>query len=331
LQNPSSLPDLRSLYCGSYEEAGKISVNTTVINASALTKVYDGTPVVDGVDVSVAPGECWGLLGPNGAGKTTFLRMLLGRTPPSSGKITVLGHEIPQQGSMMRARIGVVPQLDNLDPDFTVTENLRTYAAYFGIDGRSLNSRIGELLSFAALTQKADAYLSTLSGGMLRRLSLVRALINEPELLILDEPTTGLDPQARQLIWQRLRRLKAEGTTLVLTTHYMEEAERLCDRVTVMDHGRLLDSGHPRALVREHIERYVIEVQGEGLDRWHAETATGLALRSERAGDSILYYLEEEQPLLQALSAQQALTYLHRPANLEDVFLKLTGRELRDG
>ena len=306
-------------------------MNTTVINASALTKAYGGTPVVDGVDVSVAPGECWGLLGPNGAGKTTFLRMLLGRTPPSSGKITVLGHEIPQQGSMMRARIGVVPQLDNLDPDFTVTENLRTYAAYFGIDGRSLNSRIGELLSFAALTQKADAYLSTLSGGMLRRLSLVRALINEPELLILDEPTTGLDPQARQLIWQRLRRLKAEGTTLVLTTHYMEEAERLCDRVTVMDHGRLLDSGHPRALVREHIERYVIEVQGEGLDRWHAETATGLALRSERAGDSILYYLEEEQPLLQALSAQQALTYLHRPANLEDVFLKLTGRELRDG
>ena len=306
-------------------------MNTTVINASALTKVYDGTPVVDGVDVSVAPGECWGLLGPNGAGKTTFLRMLLGRTPPSSGEITVLGHEIPQQASMMRARIGVVPQLDNLDPDFTVTENLRTYAAYFGIDGRSLNSRIGELLSFAALTQKADAYLSTLSGGMLRRLSLVRALINEPELLILDEPTTGLDPQARQLIWQRLRRLKAEGTTLVLTTHYMEEAERLCDRVTVMDHGRLLDSGHPRALVREHIERYVIEVQGEGLDRWHAETATGLALRSERAGDSILYYLEEEQPLLQALSAQQALTYLHRPANLEDVFLKLTGRELRDG
>ena len=306
-------------------------MNTTVINASALTKVYDGTPVVDGVDVSVAPGECWGLLGPNGAGKTTFLRMLLGRTPPSSGEITVLGHEIPQQASMMRARIGVVPQLDNLDPDFTVTEILRTYAAYFGIDGRSLNSRIGELLSFAALTQKADAYLSTLSGGMLRRLSLVRALINEPELLILDEPTTGLDPQARQLIWQRLRRLKAEGTTLVLTTHYMEEAERLCDRVTVMDHGRLLDSGHPRALVREHIERYVIEVQGEGLDRWHAETATGLALRSERAGDSILYYLEEEQPLLQALSAQQALTYLHRPANLEDVFLKLTGRELRDG
>ena len=271
------------------------------------------------------------MLGPNGAGKTTFLRMLLGRTPPSSGEITVLGHEIPQQASMMRARIGVVPQLDNLDPDFTVTENLRTYAAYFGIDGRSLNSRIVELLSFAALTQKADAYLSTLSGGMLRRLSLVRALINEPELLILDEPTTGLDPQARQLIWQRLRRLKAEGTTLVLTTHYMEEAERLCDRVTVMDHGRLLDSGHPRALVREHIERYVIEVQGEGLDRWHAETATGLALRSERAGDSILYYLEEEQPLLQALSAQQALTYLHRPANLEDVFLKLTGRELRDG
>jgi lipooligosaccharide transport system ATP-binding protein len=306
-------------------------VNAAVITTRALTKVYDGSPVVDGIDVSVAPGECWGLLGPNGAGKTTFLRMLLGRTPPSSGEITVLGHEIPRQASMMRARIGVVPQLDNLDPDFTVTENLRTYAAYFGIDGHSLNPRIDELLSFAALTQKANVYLSTLSGGMLRRLSLVRALINEPELLILDEPTTGLDPQARQLIWQRLRRLKSEGISLVLTTHYMEEAERLCDRVTVMDHGRLLDSGHPRALVHEHIERYVIEVHGEGLDQWHAETATGLFLRSERAGDAILYYLEEERPLLQALSAQQALTYVHRPANLEDVFLKLTGRELRDG
>lgn len=306
-------------------------MNEHVIRAHSLIKTYAGTPVVDGVNVDVRRGECWGLLGPNGAGKTTFLRMLIGRTPPSSGEIRVLGHEIPREASAMRARIGVVPQLDNLDPDFTVTENLRTYAGYFGVDGGGLGDRIDELLKFAALSQKADAYLATLSGGMLRRLSLIRALVNRPRLLILDEPTTGLDPQARQLIWQRLRSLKKEGTTLVLTTHYMEEAERLCDRVTIMDHGRLLDSGHPRELLRKHIEPHVLEVHGQGLDAWHHSVASKLAPRSERVGDSLLYYLNDEKPLLNALTEQSALTYLHRPANLEDVFLKLTGRDLRDG
>ncbi|HSS65755.1 MAG TPA: ATP-binding cassette domain-containing protein [Gammaproteobacteria bacterium] len=311
--------------------AGRAILNAPVVTTHSLTKVYAGAPVVDCVDVSIDRGECWGLLGPNGAGKTTFLRMLVGRTPPTSGDIVVLGHPIPRQASAMRARIGVVPQLDNLDPDFTVNENLRTYAGYFGIDPARLKERIRDLLEFAALSQKADAYLATLSGGMLRRLSLIRALVNAPELLVLDEPTTGLDPQARQLIWQRLRSLRSEGITQILTTHYMEEAERLCDRVTVMDHGRLLDAGHPRALVRRHIEPHVIEVHGEGLQRWHEETASRLAPRHEHAGDGVLYYLEDERPLLEALSGHGQLSFLHRPANLEDVFLKLTGRELRDG
>jgi lipooligosaccharide transport system ATP-binding protein len=302
-----------------------------VVATRALTKVYAGAPVVDRVDVSIDRGECWGLLGPNGAGKTTFLRMLVGRTPPTSGEIRVLGHPVPQQASAMRARMGVVPQLDNLDPDFTVNENLRTYAGYFGIHHSMLRARIRELLEFAALSHKADAYLSTLSGGMLRRLSLIRALVNAPELLVLDEPTTGLDPQARQLIWQRLRSLSSEGITQILTTHYMDEAERLCDRVTIMDHGRLLDSGHPRTLVSEHIEPHVVEVHGEGLQRWHDETASRLAPRHETVGNGFLYYLIDERPLLEALSGQARFSFLHRPANLEDVFLKLTGRELRDG
>ena len=306
-------------------------MNEYVIRTRALTKIYAGKPVVDGVDVDVRGGECWGLLGPNGAGKTTFLRMLIGRTPPSSGEVEMLGHAIPQAAADMRARIGVVPQLDNLDPDFTVMENLRTYAAYFGLGPAALGDRAQELLHFAALTQKADAYLSTLSGGMLRRLSLIRALINRPQLLILDEPTTGLDPQARQVIWQRLRSLKSQGITLVLTTHYMEEAERLCDRVTVMDHGRLLDSGHPRELLKKYVEPHVVEVHGEGLQAWHDGIASKLAPRSEHVGDSVLYYLKDERPLLDALSGQSTLSFLHRPANLEDVFLKLTGRDLRDG
>jgi lipooligosaccharide transport system ATP-binding protein len=306
-------------------------VNAEVVAARALTKVYAGAAVVDRVDVSIHQGECWGLLGPNGAGKTTFLRMLVGRTPPTSGEFRLLGYDIPRQASEMRARIGVVPQLDNLDPDFTVNENLRTYAGYFGIDSSGLKERIRELLEFAALSHKADAYLSTLSGGMLRRLSLIRALVNAPELLVLDEPTTGLDPQARQLIWQRLRSLRSEGITQILTTHYMEEAERLCDRVTIMDHGRLLDSGPPRALVRQHIEPHVVEVHGEGLQRWHEETASLLAPRHERAVDGMVYYLDDERPILAALSGQDQLSFMHRPANLEDVFLKLTGRELRDG
>jgi len=306
-------------------------MTTPVIKADKLTKRYGNHAAVDGVDVQVRAGECWGLLGPNGAGKTTFLRMLIGNTPPSSGQLHVLGHAIPGEASMMRRRTGVVPQKDNLDPDFTVAENLRTYAGYFGLHGAKLDERIQDLLDFASLAGKRDAHIATLSGGMQRRLSLIRALINAPELLILDEPTTGLDPQARQLIWQRLRALRAQGMTLVLTTHYMEEAQRLCDRVTVMDHGHILDSGRPDDLIRKYIEPHVVEVFGTGLETWHREVAVELAARSEQVGETLFYYASDELPLLEAVNQQPNLSYLHRPANLEDVFVKLTGRELRDG
>jgi lipooligosaccharide transport system ATP-binding protein len=301
------------------------------IRAERLSKRFGNHSAVDGVDLEVERGECWGLLGPNGAGKTTLLRMIIGKTPPSSGRLQVLGHEIPADARRMRRRIGVVPQLDNLDPDFTVRGNLRSYADFFGIGGRELEAQIVKLLDFAALSGKAEDRIQSLSGGMQRRLSMIRALINAPELLILDEPTTGLDPQARQLIWQRLRELRAEGMTIVLTTHYMEEAQRLCDRVTVMDDGRMLETDHPRALIRRHIEPQVIEVYGKDLQSWHLDSGAGLAERSEQVGETMFYYAHDEAPLLAELKGHPRLTYLHRPANLEDVFVKLTGRELREG
>ena len=306
-------------------------MSTPIIEARGLTKRYGNRAVVDGVDVSVKAGACWGLLGPNGAGKTTFLRMLIGQTPPSSGRLRVLGFPIPQESRTMRHRVGVLPQTDNLDPDFTVEENLRTYGDYFALGGPALDRRIEELLTFAALQGRAQETTAILSGGLQRRLSMVRALINDPELVVLDEPTTGLDPQARQMIWQRLRQLRTRGITLVLTTHYMEEAQRLCDRVTIMDHGRILDSDAPAALITRHIEPHVIEVYGSGSAEWHAAKGFELAARSEHVGETVFYYAEDERRLLAALQSQHELTFLHRPANLEDVFVKLTGRELRDG
>ncbi|MCA8967351.1 MAG: ATP-binding cassette domain-containing protein, partial [Planctomycetes bacterium] len=256
-----------------------------IIDATALRKVYGSLTAVDGIDVQVPRGSCFGLLGPNGAGKTTFLRMVVGRTPPTAGRLTVLGHAVPEEAGPMRARLGMVPQLDNLDPDFTVVENLRTYARYFGLHGAVVERRIADLLDFATLGTRADSHIKTLSGGMQRRLSLCRALVNDPELLILDEPTTGLDPQARQLIWQRLRQLRARGMTLVLTTHYLEEAERLCDQVAIMDHGRILDRDTPTGLVGRHVEPHVVEVHGPGLDTFHARAGERLAERSELVGE----------------------------------------------
>jgi len=305
------------------------SGNDSVIEAQGLGKRYGSLVAVREVELRVARGVCWGLLGPNGAGKTTLLRMLIGATPPSEGRLWVLGHPIPAQARPMRRRIGVVPQQDTLDPDFTVVENLRTYGDYFGLRGRALSERVETLLDFANLAHKREVPIGTLSGGMQRRLSLARALINRPDLLILDEPTTGLDPQARHLLWQRLRDLKHQGMTLVLTTHYMEEAERLCDRVTVMDHGRLLDSDPPRALIRRTIEPHVVEVHGPGLTDWRAE-AEQLSARCEGVGETLFCYVRDEQPLLASVQRRPALSYIHRPANLEDVFVKLTGRELRD-
>jgi len=300
-----------------------------LVEARALSKRYGSRTVVDAVSFVVPRGQCWGLLGPNGAGKTTLLRMLLGKTPPSSGTLRVMGYPVPEQATAMRARLGVVPQHDSLDPDFTVAENLRVFGSYFGLSRRQVAQRLPRLLAFASLEGREDARVTDLSGGMQRRLSLSRALLNEPTLLVLDEPTTGLDPQARQLIWQRLRSLRAQGQTVIITTHYMEEAERLCDRITVMDAGRLLDSDTPAALIARHIEPQVVEVHGEEAGRWGGP-ASSLAERHEQVGDTHFYYCSDPHPLLDAIAATHGVRFLHRPANLEDVFLKLTGRELRD-
>ncbi|MFW5970056.1 MAG: ATP-binding cassette domain-containing protein, partial [Halofilum sp. (in: g-proteobacteria)] len=282
-----------------------------------------------GVDLAIQPCECFGLLGPNGAGKTTTLRMLLGLTHPSAGELTVLGYRIPEAARAMRARVGVVPQTDALDPDFTVRENLLTWASYFGLD-RGIGPRVDELIRFAALEGREDAGVAALSGGMRRRLSLARALINDPELVVLDEPTTGLDPQARQHIWQRLRRLRDDGRTLILTTHYMEEAERLCDRLAIVDGGRIVAEGRPRDLIARHIEPCVLELRGGAAWHWGRGEGISLAARSEDVGDTLLLYAHDDSELLASLGEAPTIEYLSRRANLEDVFLRLTGHELRD-
>ncbi len=307
-----------------------------LLSVSGLRKAYGGREAVAGIDFALARGECFGLLGPNGAGKTTTLRLALGLTPPDSGSITLLGHAVPAHARVARARVGVVPQLDNLDPDFTVRENLLVYGRYFGIAPAALEVRIPGLLEYAGLAQRGDARIQALSGGMKRRLTLARALINDPEVLFLDEPTTGLDPQARHVIWERLRQLTLRGKTLLLTTHVMEEAERLCHRLAIMDHGRIIAIGTPRELIQAHIEPEVVEVYGDGAQGWGKTTGSRLAARYEQHGETVLCYVHNAHDA-QALVADLAhhgthtdLRYLHRRANLEDVFLKLTGRELRD-
>jgi lipooligosaccharide transport system ATP-binding protein len=301
-----------------------------VVRARGLKKRYGDFEAVAGVDFDIRRGRCFGFLGPNGAGKTTTLRMLLGLTPSSGGTLNVFGLPVPEQARAVRARVGSVPQADNLDPDFTVVENLEMYAAYFGIPRRQARERIGRLLEFAALTDRADAKTDALSGGMQRRLTIARALINEPELVVLDEPTTGLDPQVRHLIWGRLAELRSAGTTLILTTHYMEEAERLCDELVVMDHGRILDQGAPAELVQRHVEPEVVEIRAVPSDEL-ARLGEAAGCRVERMGTSLYCYTDDPGPLLAALKEQTGLTFLHRPADLEDVFLRLTGRDLRAG
>jgi lipooligosaccharide transport system ATP-binding protein len=299
------------------------------LEVRGLRKRYGELEVVDGVDLEIAAGECFGLLGPNGAGKTTTLKLCLGLIDPDAGQIRLLGNEVPARAREARARVGVVPQFDSLDPDFSVAENLLVYSRYFGLSAREVAPRIPQLLEFAGLAGRAGAKIQTLSGGMKRRLTLARALVNDPRLLVMDEPTTGLDPQARHLIWERLRRLMLEGRTLLLTTHFMEEAERLCARVAIMDHGRIIAQGSPRELITRHIESQVVEVHGQGIDAWVARAAA-LALRTERVGETVFCYAGDVEPVLATLRDQRELVYLHRPANLEDVFLKLTGRDLRD-
>ncbi len=301
----------------------------SVLSARGLRKSYGALEVVAGVDLEVAPGECFGLLGPNGAGKTTTLKLCLGLIDPDAGAIELLGEPVPRRAREARSRVGVVPQFDNLDPDFTATENLLVYARYFGLSGEPMRERVPRLLEFAGLGGRADARISTLSGGMKRRLTLARALVNDPQLVVMDEPTTGLDPQARHLIWERLRRLTAEGKTLLLTTHFMEEAERLCHRLAIMDGGRIIVQGSPRELIARHIEPQVLEVHGEGSETW-MKTARAHCARVERAGDTVFCYAADVAPVLKTLAGQSELAYLQRPANLEDVFLKLTGRDLRE-
>jgi len=299
------------------------------LEVRGLRKSYGGQEVVCGIDLEVAPGECFGLLGPNGAGKTTTLRLCLGLADPDAGEIRLLGHEVPARAREARAQVGVVPQFDSLDPDFSVAENLVVYGRYFGLADRDVAPRIPQLLEFAGLAGRAEAKIQALSGGMKRRLTLARALVNDPRMLFMDEPTTGLDPQARHLIWERLRRLMQEGRTLVLTTHFMEEAERLCNRVAIMDRGRIIAHGTPRELIARHIESQVVEAHGPGVEGW-LELARPLVQRTELAGDTVFCYAVDAGPVIASLRTRPELTYLHRPANLEDLFLKLTGRDLRD-
>jgi lipooligosaccharide transport system ATP-binding protein len=299
------------------------------LRAAGLRKSFGALEVVSGVNLAVAGGECFGLLGPNGAGKTTTLKLCLGLIEPDAGEIRLLDEPVPARAREARHRVGVVPQFDNLDPDFTVAENLLVYGRYFGMRSRDIAARVPGLLDFAGLAGRGESRINTLSGGMKRRLTLARALVNDPKIVFMDEPTTGLDPQARHLIWERLRQLTQQGKTIVLTTHFMEEAERLCDRLAIMDNGRIISEGSPRALIAQHVEPHVVEVHGPGFEEW-MEQARALCPRVERAGDTVFCYAGAVEPILQNLSANRELTYLHRQASLEDVFLKLTGRDLRD-
>lgn len=301
-----------------------------VLVVRGLRKSYGSNEVVRGLDFTIRRGECFGLLGPNGAGKTTTLRCCLGLIEPDAGEIRLVGEPVPLAARKARIRVGVVPQLDNLDPDFSVVENLQVYGRYFSVPDATLKARIPKLLEFAGLASKGATSIRTLSGGMKRRLTLARALINDPDLLVLDEPTTGLDPQARHLIWDGLRQLLSQGKTILLTTHFMDEAERLASRLAVIDHGTMIASDTPRALIGQHVEPEVIEVYGDGARAWADTIGRAITERLEIAGETAFCYTHDVKPLLADLSGRPAIRYLHRPANLEDLFIKLTGRELRD-
>jgi lipooligosaccharide transport system ATP-binding protein len=304
-------------------------MSEAAIEFREVAKHYGGKPVVNGLSFDVRVGECFGLLGPNGAGKTTSIRMLLGMSEPDAGAIRLCGEPIPARARFARQRVGVVPQFDNLDPDFSVRENLLVFGRYFGLSAAQIREKVPMLLEFARLESKADARVGELSGGMKRRLTLARALVNDPDVLIMDEPTTGLDPQARHLIWERLRSLLARGKTILLTTHFMEEAERLCDRLCVIEEGRKIAEGEPKALIETEIGCEVIEVYGADPAALRDELAP-YAARTEISGETVFCYVRDPQPVHARLDGRAGLRYLHRPANLEDVFLRLTGREMQD-
>jgi len=301
-----------------------------LFRARELSKRYGDTDVVKDLSFEIAKGECLGVIGPNGAGKTTTIRMCLGLTVPDQGSIDALGLSMPRDALAIKAQVGVVSQFDTLDPDFTLSENLLVYGRYFGMKDAQIRERIPRLLEFAALSHKADARPGELSGGMRRRLSLARALVNDPRLLMLDEPTTGLDPQARHLMWERLQLLLQQGKSILLTTHFMDEAERLCSRLLVLDHGRKIAEGRPRDLIAQYLEPDVVEAYGNGALALVDSPLKALAARTEVSGETVFFYTHDAKPLLDALAAHGKLRTLHRPANLEDLFLKLTGRQIRE-
>ena len=314
-----------------------------LLECRAIRKRYGDATVVNDLSFEIAPGECLGIIGPNGAGKTTSIRMCLGLTAPDAGEIRFGDWSMPHDALAIKAQLGVVAQMDTLDPDFSCAENLLVYGRYFGLKDAAIRARIPALLEFASLTSKANAKPGELSGGMKRRLSLARALVNDPKLLLLDEPTTGLDPQARHLMWERLQALLQQGKSILLTTHFMDEAERLCHRLLVLDHGRKIAEGKPRELIAQHLEPDVVEVYGAGAlglvqggDVGSAafggssQSLRALASRVEVSGETVFFYTANAAQLLQALQAHPQLRTLHRPANLEDLFLKLTGRQIRE-
>jgi lipooligosaccharide transport system ATP-binding protein len=311
-----------------------------LFEARHLSKRYGSNTVVNDVSFHIAAGECLGVIGPNGAGKTTTIRICLGLTAPNAGDVNFNFAEagnaakepltMPADALRIKVRLGVVSQSDTLDPDFSCAENLLVYGRYFGMPDAAIRARIPQLLEFAALTHKANAKPGELSGGMRRRLSLARALVNDPQLLLLDEPTTGLDPQARHLMWERLQLLVQQGKSILLTTHFMDEAERLCSRLLVLDHGKKISEGSPRDLITRHLEPDVVEVYGNGAVALVDSPLKNLAARVEVSGETVFFYTQDAKLLLDALAAHPQLRTLHRPANLEDLFLKLTGRQIRE-
>ena len=304
-----------------------------LVEARGLTKRFGDFTAVDAIDFDIKPGEAFGFLGPNGAGKTSTMRMVGATSPITAGDLTVFGMDPEQQGPDIRARLGVVPQQDNLDDEIPVDENLLIYGRYFGMSRAELWPRIEELLAFAELTDRAKAKVSALSGGMKRRLTIARALINQPDLLLLDEPTTGLDPQARHLLWDRLYRLKQQGVTLIITTHFMDEAEQLCDRLVVMDNGKIVAEGSPRSLIEKYATKEVVEVRFPvGVQETVVERFEGLAERMEVLPERILLYADDGEKTMHQVHVRglEPESMLDRRSTLEDVFLRLTGRTLID-
>ena len=310
---------------------GTASAPASLIHARGLTKRFGGITAVDAIDFDVAPGESFGFLGPNGAGKTSTMRMIGCVSPLSGGTLSILGLDPTMHGPQIRARLGVVPQQDTLDTELTVRENLLIYGRYFGLTRAECAKRADELLEFAQLTERSGDQVEHMSGGMKRRLTIARSLINEPEVLLLDEPTTGLDPQARHLLWDRLYRLKQRGVTLVLTTHYMDEAEQLCDRLVIMDKAKIVAEGSPRSLIEQYATREVTELRfAPGVQETLDGQLDGLAERIERLPDRVLLYADDGEAVVAAAHARglQPVQVLVRRSSLEDVFLRLTGRSL---